>query len=254
MYCDNKSAIALCCNNVQHSRSKHIDIRFHFIKEHVENGVIELYFVNTEYQLADIFTKALGRERIEFLINKLGMRSFSPDTLKQLADETHGTSHSGIRLLSDVDAYLVAPADRIKIGKTIPPRQKEASRKLILMQSETEGPTWPPKEKKSGEKENKRLQSWIRFGAVDEGNGITPGVPDDCSWNYDQRMISLENSNDEDDEQADDDDDDEHDDNKKAQDDDDEELTESDNDDDFVHPKLTTHDDEIIHEEDTDGR
>ncbi|GJZ91883.1 hypothetical protein Tco_0663948 [Tanacetum coccineum] len=49
MYCDNKSAIALCCNNVQHSRSKHIDIRFHFIKEQVENGVVELYFVNTEY-------------------------------------------------------------------------------------------------------------------------------------------------------------------------------------------------------------
>nr|GEZ23378.1 hypothetical protein [Tanacetum cinerariifolium] len=87
MYCDNKSAIALCCNNVQHSRSKHIDIRFHFIKEHVENEVIELYFVNTEYQLADIFTKALGRDIIEFLINKLGMRSFTPETLKQLADE-----------------------------------------------------------------------------------------------------------------------------------------------------------------------
>ncbi|GKB90705.1 hypothetical protein Tco_0962977 [Tanacetum coccineum] len=87
MYCDNKSAIALCCNNVQHSRSKHIDIKFHFIKEQVENGVVELYFVNTEYQLADIFTKALGRERIEFLINKLGMRSFTPETLKQLADE-----------------------------------------------------------------------------------------------------------------------------------------------------------------------
>nr|GEV70330.1 retrovirus-related Pol polyprotein from transposon TNT 1-94 [Tanacetum cinerariifolium] len=60
MYCDNKSAIALCCNNVQHSWSKHIDIRHHFIKEQVENGVIELYFVNTEYQLADLFTKALG--------------------------------------------------------------------------------------------------------------------------------------------------------------------------------------------------
>ncbi|GJU14549.1 retrovirus-related pol polyprotein from transposon TNT 1-94 [Tanacetum coccineum] len=87
MYRDNKSAIALCCNNVQHSKSKHIDIRFHFIKEHVENRVIELYFVNTEYQLADIFTKALARERIEFLINKLGMRSFMPETLKLLADE-----------------------------------------------------------------------------------------------------------------------------------------------------------------------
>ncbi|GKA38883.1 retrovirus-related pol polyprotein from transposon TNT 1-94 [Tanacetum coccineum] len=86
-YCDNKIAIALCYNNVQHSRSKHIDIRFHFIKKQVENGVVELYFVNTEYQLADIFNKALGRERIEFLINKLGMRSFTSDTLKQLADE-----------------------------------------------------------------------------------------------------------------------------------------------------------------------
>nr|GEZ92751.1 copia protein [Tanacetum cinerariifolium]GEZ92779.1 copia protein [Tanacetum cinerariifolium] len=87
MYYDNKSAIALCCNNVQHSRSKHIDIRYHFIKEHVKNGLIKLYFINTEFQLADIFTKALGRDRIEFLINKLGMRSFTPETLKQLMDE-----------------------------------------------------------------------------------------------------------------------------------------------------------------------
>ncbi|GJT13332.1 retrovirus-related pol polyprotein from transposon TNT 1-94 [Tanacetum coccineum] len=61
LYCDNKSAIALCCNNVQHSRSKHIDIRHHFNREQVEKGVVELYFVRTEYQLADIFTKALPR-------------------------------------------------------------------------------------------------------------------------------------------------------------------------------------------------
>nr|GFC55965.1 retrotransposon protein, putative, unclassified [Tanacetum cinerariifolium] len=73
--------------NVQHSRSKHIDIKYHFIKEHVEQGVIELYFVNTEYQLADLFTKALGRERIEFLTNKLGMRSFTPETLQKLMNE-----------------------------------------------------------------------------------------------------------------------------------------------------------------------
>nr|GEW42205.1 retrovirus-related Pol polyprotein from transposon TNT 1-94 [Tanacetum cinerariifolium] len=70
-----------------HTWSKHIDIRYQFINEHVENGVIKLYFVNTKYQLADIFTKALGRERIEFLINKLGMRSFTSETLKQLTDE-----------------------------------------------------------------------------------------------------------------------------------------------------------------------
>ncbi|GJU82825.1 retrovirus-related pol polyprotein from transposon TNT 1-94 [Tanacetum coccineum] len=80
-------ANTLCCNNIQHSRSKHIDIRHHFIKEQVENRVVELYFVKTEYQLADIFTKPLARERLEYLIKKLGMQSMSPETLKKLADE-----------------------------------------------------------------------------------------------------------------------------------------------------------------------
>ncbi|GJZ91094.1 hypothetical protein Tco_0663021 [Tanacetum coccineum] len=56
LYCDNRSAIVLCCNNVQHSRSKHIDIRHHFIREQVEKGVVELYFVKMDYQLADIVT------------------------------------------------------------------------------------------------------------------------------------------------------------------------------------------------------
>ncbi|GKB71696.1 hypothetical protein Tco_0933108 [Tanacetum coccineum] len=87
MYCDNKSVIALYCNNVQHSRSKHIDIRYHFIKEKMDNGVIELYFIRTKYQLVDIFTKALCRERIDILIDKLGMINFTPETLKELADE-----------------------------------------------------------------------------------------------------------------------------------------------------------------------
>ncbi|GJZ84670.1 retrovirus-related pol polyprotein from transposon TNT 1-94 [Tanacetum coccineum] len=66
LYCANKSVIALCCNNVQHSRSK---------------------AWGREYQLVDIFTKAWGRERLDFLINKLGMRSMSPETLKRLAEE-----------------------------------------------------------------------------------------------------------------------------------------------------------------------
>ncbi|GJV68562.1 retrovirus-related pol polyprotein from transposon TNT 1-94 [Tanacetum coccineum] len=87
LYCDNKSAIALCCNNVQHSRAKHIDVHYHFIKKQVENGIVELYFFRTEYQLADIFTKPLPRERFNFLLEKLGMRSMTPETLKRLAEE-----------------------------------------------------------------------------------------------------------------------------------------------------------------------
>ncbi|GKE16070.1 hypothetical protein Tco_1423647 [Tanacetum coccineum] len=84
MYCDNHSAIALCCNNVQHSRSKHIDIRHHFIREQVKKGVVELYFMTTDYQLVNIFTKALPRERFEFLLPRLGMKSMTPETLKRL--------------------------------------------------------------------------------------------------------------------------------------------------------------------------
>nr|GEW10929.1 retrovirus-related Pol polyprotein from transposon TNT 1-94 [Tanacetum cinerariifolium] len=88
-------ALSGCCAQILWMRSQLLDYGlgfnkipiYHFIKEQVENEVIELYFVNTEYQLADLFTKALGRDRIEFLINKLGMRSFTPETLKQLMDE-----------------------------------------------------------------------------------------------------------------------------------------------------------------------
>ncbi|GKC79916.1 copia protein, partial [Tanacetum coccineum] len=71
LYCDNRSAISLYCNTVQHSRSKHIDIQHYFIREQVEKGVVELYIVTTDYHLADIFTKALPRERFEFLLPRL---------------------------------------------------------------------------------------------------------------------------------------------------------------------------------------
>ncbi|GJY15125.1 hypothetical protein Tco_0385547 [Tanacetum coccineum] len=71
MYCDSKSSIAISCNPVQHSNTNHIDIRYYFIKEHVEKGTVELYFVGTEYQLADLFTKALPKERFEYLVHRI---------------------------------------------------------------------------------------------------------------------------------------------------------------------------------------
>jgi hypothetical protein len=73
IYCDSKSAIAKSANPVQHSKTKHIDIRYHFLKDHVEKENIELYFVSTEYQLADLFTKALDEKRFNFLVSQLGM-------------------------------------------------------------------------------------------------------------------------------------------------------------------------------------
>ncbi|GJT26734.1 hypothetical protein Tco_0907009 [Tanacetum coccineum] len=84
MYCDSKSAIAISCNPVQHSKTKHIDIRYHFIKEHVEKGTVEIYFVGTEYQLADLFTKALPKERFEYLVHRIGMRCMTPTQLESL--------------------------------------------------------------------------------------------------------------------------------------------------------------------------
>ncbi|GJU87083.1 hypothetical protein Tco_1294629 [Tanacetum coccineum] len=81
-----------------HSRSKHIDIRHHFIKEQVERKVVELYFVETKYQLADIFTKALLRERFATLFPLLGVKQMSPETLKELLDES--VSESSTRTAS----------------------------------------------------------------------------------------------------------------------------------------------------------
>ncbi|KAJ9541769.1 hypothetical protein OSB04_028275 [Centaurea solstitialis] len=73
IYCDSESAIAITSNPVQHSKTKHIDIRYHFIKDNVEKGNIEMFFVQTDYQLADLFTKPLDEKHFNFLVSKLGM-------------------------------------------------------------------------------------------------------------------------------------------------------------------------------------
>ncbi|GJV72593.1 retrovirus-related pol polyprotein from transposon TNT 1-94 [Tanacetum coccineum] len=84
-YCDSKSAIEISCNPVQHSHTKHNNIRYHFIKEHVEQVTIELYFVRMEYQLADLFTEALPKERFKYFVHQIGMRCMTPTELERLA-------------------------------------------------------------------------------------------------------------------------------------------------------------------------
>ncbi|KAI3510704.1 hypothetical protein L1887_17837 [Cichorium endivia] len=73
LYCDSESAIQISHNPVQHSKTKHIALRYHFIKDHVEDGNIEIHFVCSVDQLADIFTKALLEPTFNRILQGLGM-------------------------------------------------------------------------------------------------------------------------------------------------------------------------------------
>ena len=80
---DNKSAISLCKNPVHHDRSKHIDTRYHFIRDSVEEKKINVDHIRTEEQLADILTKALARPKFLEMRDKIGIR---PVKQQQLHD------------------------------------------------------------------------------------------------------------------------------------------------------------------------
>jgi hypothetical protein len=73
IYCDNSSVIKLSRNPVLHGRSKHIDVRFHFLRELTRDGVVELMYCNTQDQVSDIMTKPLKLEVFLKLRDKLGM-------------------------------------------------------------------------------------------------------------------------------------------------------------------------------------
>ncbi|KAI3769445.1 hypothetical protein L6452_00547 [Arctium lappa] len=91
IYCDSSSAISITNNSVLHSKTKHIEIRYHFIKDHVMNGDIELHFIPTDYQLADLFTKPLDETRFNFLINELGMLNLEEYVLSISTTESSAT-------------------------------------------------------------------------------------------------------------------------------------------------------------------
>ena len=79
--CDNTSTIKLSKNHVFHGICKHIGVRFHFLRDLVNKGVISLEHCGTAEQVADVFTKALNRESFEGLRSKLGVCSVA-DKLK----------------------------------------------------------------------------------------------------------------------------------------------------------------------------
>jgi hypothetical protein len=79
LQCDNESAIRMADNPVEHSRTKHIAIRYHFLRDHQQKGDIEIAYINTKEQLADIFTKPLDEQTFNKLrheLNILDSRNF----------------------------------------------------------------------------------------------------------------------------------------------------------------------------------
>ena len=72
MYCDNTSAINISKNPVMHSKTKHIAIKYHFLRELVQDKEVRLKYVNTKEQIVDIFTKALPKDAFLYLRGKLG--------------------------------------------------------------------------------------------------------------------------------------------------------------------------------------
>ncbi|GKC63493.1 retrovirus-related pol polyprotein from transposon TNT 1-94 [Tanacetum coccineum] len=89
-------SLSACCAQVLWMRTQLTDYGFHFdkipiyhfIKEQVEKGIVELFFVGTEYQLADLFTKALPEDKFKYLVRRLSMRFLTPKELEVLANES----------------------------------------------------------------------------------------------------------------------------------------------------------------------
>ena len=73
LFCDNKAAINIAYSPVHHSRTKHVEVDKHFIKEKIENGVICMTYVSTTQQIGDILTKGLSKQSFEDLVDKLGI-------------------------------------------------------------------------------------------------------------------------------------------------------------------------------------
>ena len=119
---DNQSAIALAKNPVFHDRSKHIELKYHFIREAVETKKLELEFVPTEFQLADMLTKPLGRVRLAELRSRIGMVEVPPGASAQGVNVSlhprSGRSEGSVLQIGSVVSQL--GMDELEVASSLP--------------------------------------------------------------------------------------------------------------------------------------
>ena len=77
LYCDNTSAINISKNPVMHAKTKHIAIKYHYVRELVEDKQVKMKYIHSKEQIVDIFTKTLPKDAIEYLRGKLGVKPLS---------------------------------------------------------------------------------------------------------------------------------------------------------------------------------
>nr|GEV44254.1 retrovirus-related Pol polyprotein from transposon TNT 1-94 [Tanacetum cinerariifolium] len=137
IYCDSKSAIAISCDPVQHLRTKHITVRYHLIKEHVEKGTIELYFVKTDYQLADLFTKTLPVYRFNYLVRRL-----VPTEMELVLEQSQQGSSHEVSVSTEGVEELKRIASK-SLDKLIKSQITDKSRKVVGFESYNVVPPLP---------------------------------------------------------------------------------------------------------------